>query len=977
MEGAGLRPAAPDRILAPPRKARQRRGRPTRRSGRLPTTTPLLDRLRTALAPDYEVERELAAGGMGIVFLGRDCALERPVAIKVLRPEHATAAATERFLREARILASLSHPNVVAVHRAGESGGLSWYVMDYLPAETLAGRLARGPLPAAEAVAVARDVLAALVAAHRRGVVHRDVKPANVFLLQGRAVLGDFGIASSPRAGEPLTLPGRPLGTPDYMAPEQMVGKPATAATDLCGVGLVLFEALTGERYESWESPARADWTRVPRPLVPVLRRALALDPEARWRDAASFAAALRTFGRVSRARRLLWAGAAVAVVAAGVAAWLALRRPSAASGALQVVVRPFRVTGPRAPAWLGDSLARALVSAFGANPDFQVRLAAGPHDTAGALSLEGRATVSGDSLALEAAASGAPSFRARARGRLAAWEPAAGRLAYEVLLDLWSERNAALAADLPRSAAPRSPEGLRAFLRAELLFAHAQWAAAYDAYERTAALDPTCLICAVRLDEVGRWLGRDPDTAVTGRYRAALDSFPPHYRELLASDFRPAGQQIEALRALTTRFRDWGFGWFVLGDQIFHRGPFEGIPRAAALRPLETASVLRPDFAPVWEHLAWVATAEGDSASAATALVRYAAIASSGDAAALTIGGLLRVAFAWRFGRAAEAAGMTDQMLRHPAIAAARELAAAPAFLLTFDAPRGAVYVGERYAAGIPRRGLEMAGSLGQVYGLTALGRPDSAVAVARRLAASTGDPDLALFADELPAALALADSADVAARWRQLAAPLEPAAYGVGRATPLRRARAAWMLALLAYRARRGAEFDRYRAVVVAAGPVAAPLADLLTIVAGRAGHGMPAAALGRSAALTALDSANRGGDPFYRGLLHLARATWQVEAGRPALGAAELRWHEANDFVGYPGSTPQGGEVDYALGTLARWDRSRLLADLGPDYRDETCRTLAAVARNWRGGEPRFAARADSARARAAARGCGRAP
>lgn len=100
--------------------------------------TALQERLCAALAPDYEVERELASGGMGTVLLGRDVALDRPVAIKIIRPELATAATAERFLREARILASLSHPNVIPVHRAGDAGGFSYYVMDYLAAETLA-----------------------------------------------------------------------------------------------------------------------------------------------------------------------------------------------------------------------------------------------------------------------------------------------------------------------------------------------------------------------------------------------------------------------------------------------------------------------------------------------------------------------------------------------------------------------------------------------------------------------------------------------------------------------------------------------------------------------------------------------------------------------------------------------------------------------------------------------------------------------
>ena len=137
----------------------------------------LLERLRAALAPQYEVERELGAGGMGTIFLARDVTLECDRAIKILRPELATATAAERFLREARILASLSHPNVVPVHSAGEVDGLFYYVMDHIAGDTVAERLERGPLSQEEAVRLGGDLLRALEAAHASGVIHRAVLP--------------------------------------------------------------------------------------------------------------------------------------------------------------------------------------------------------------------------------------------------------------------------------------------------------------------------------------------------------------------------------------------------------------------------------------------------------------------------------------------------------------------------------------------------------------------------------------------------------------------------------------------------------------------------------------------------------------------------------------------------------------------------------------------------------------------------------
>src|SRR2546428_5790807 len=195
----------------------------------------VLERLRAALAPEYDVEREIASGGMGMVFLGRDMALECPVAIKVLRPELATAHAAERFLREARMLASLRHPHIVPVHHVGQAGEFFYYVMDFLEGETLADRLARGPLGPSEALKLGRDLLDALQEAHERLVVHRDIKPSNVFFVGGRALLVDFGIAKpvSGTSGGGVTPPrGAPPPRPAPTPPRSVGGAPSCLPPD-------------------------------------------------------------------------------------------------------------------------------------------------------------------------------------------------------------------------------------------------------------------------------------------------------------------------------------------------------------------------------------------------------------------------------------------------------------------------------------------------------------------------------------------------------------------------------------------------------------------------------------------------------------------------------------------------------------------------------------------------------------------------
>ncbi|MGH7527615.1 MAG: serine/threonine-protein kinase, partial [Gemmatimonadales bacterium] len=196
-------------------------------------TLDLFSSLQAALQPQYRLERELGRGGMGVVFLATDTTLDRRVAIKVIHPELAShPSIVQRFLTEARTIAQLRHPNVVAVHAAGTAEGLLYYVMDEVAGESLRHRLAReGRLPPAEVSRIVGDLAAALEAAGRAGVVHRDVKPENVLLdeASGRAMLADFGIARGALINQGATGPntgqGVAVGTPTYMSPEQAAGE--------------------------------------------------------------------------------------------------------------------------------------------------------------------------------------------------------------------------------------------------------------------------------------------------------------------------------------------------------------------------------------------------------------------------------------------------------------------------------------------------------------------------------------------------------------------------------------------------------------------------------------------------------------------------------------------------------------------------------------------------------------------------------
>ena len=209
------------------------------------------ERLGTALADRYRIERELGQGGMATVYLAEDLRHRRKVAIKVLHPELSAVLGPDRFLKEIELTASLQHPHILPLFDSGAALGLLYYVMPFVEGETLRSRLTREhQLPIAEAVRIASDVADALEYAHKRAVIHRDIKPENILLHDGRPQVADFGIALAVQhaGGSRMTQTGMSLGTPQYMAPEQAMGEKAVdARADVYALGAVAYEMLTGE----------------------------------------------------------------------------------------------------------------------------------------------------------------------------------------------------------------------------------------------------------------------------------------------------------------------------------------------------------------------------------------------------------------------------------------------------------------------------------------------------------------------------------------------------------------------------------------------------------------------------------------------------------------------------------------------------------------------------------------------------------
>ena len=287
----------------------------------------LRDQLESALGAAYTIERELGGGGMSRVFLAREVALNRQVVVKVV-PIDGGHAAVERFRREITTAAQLQHPHIVPVLSAGDAAGVPYFTMPYVPGDSLRARMAgRAPMPLVDAVKILRDVAQALAFAHERGFVHRDIKPDNILLADGAAVVTDFGVAkalsfatgsSVGTAGDGMTAAGVSLGTPAYMAPEQVSADPSIDhRADLYAWGCVAYELFTGASPFGHRSPAKlfvAHLTETPTPvattrtdlsppLAALVMRCLEKDPAHRPQSARELLTALDALATPSGAR--------------------------------------------------------------------------------------------------------------------------------------------------------------------------------------------------------------------------------------------------------------------------------------------------------------------------------------------------------------------------------------------------------------------------------------------------------------------------------------------------------------------------------------------------------------------------------------------------------------------------------------------------------------------------------------------------
>ena len=345
----------------------------------------LFDRLKTALADRYSIEKELGAGGMATVYLAEDLRHHRKVAVKVLRSELSETVGPERFIREIEIAAGLHHPHILPLYDSGEASGFLFYVMPYVEGESLRDRLAReGELPISDAVRILKEIADALTKAHAQGVVHRDIKPDNVMLADRHALVADFGVAkaiSEATGRHSITTAGVALGTPSYMSPEQASADPQIDhRADIYAFGALAYEMLTGAPPFTGSSPqqilaahvtepAAPVTTRrasVPAPLADLVMRCLEKKAADRWQNANELLTQLEAIATpsvgmtptdtrpvsampVARPKVGRRAGVVVAAVAVVFAGWFALGRTGGTTALDEnlVVVLPFRVVGP------------------------------------------------------------------------------------------------------------------------------------------------------------------------------------------------------------------------------------------------------------------------------------------------------------------------------------------------------------------------------------------------------------------------------------------------------------------------------------------------------------------------------------------------------------------------------------------------------------------------------------------------------
>jgi eukaryotic-like serine/threonine-protein kinase len=633
----------------------------------------LTEQLAAALGSSYRIDTELGGGGMSRVFRAEDVALGRSVVIKLLHPELAAGVNAERFNREVQLAARLQHPHIVPVITAGQVDGLPYYVMPFVKGESLQARLARGQMPFSEIVSIMGDVLKALAYAHADGVVHRDIKPDNILLSGGAAVVADFGIAkaiSSARRDEGgLTSVGTSLGTAGYMAPEQVAGDPSLDhRADIYALGCVAYEMLTGAAPFAGKSPqqmlaAHVLETPVPirerRPDTPpalaaLVERCMAKDPADRPQTASEVLEGLDQISlgtgphtsMAPKKRSGVAIGVAAVVVVAAIAGFVFMRgRAKPTSEGVLIAVAPFEVLDPQLGLWkegLVDVLSRNLdgaASMHTVSPSAAVKRwegRVGREDAMtfakrtgaqiviyGSLQPAGRDIVDAKVWVLDTRSGSAPA-ELQARDSSSRIDRLSDTLSVKLLSALGDARGGGAVHALGSGSLP----AIKAFLQGAQYFRKTRFDSAAAMFREAITIDTNFAIAYSYLNQALGWTGGAGDErlglALAGQRHlgpglSSLDSLLivaiAHYYDTRGNIVANQRAGYQAMELATQRYPNDAFAAYLLADFRFHADP--NLSDQEALLSFDRAIQKDSDFAPTYIHPIEISFRYGHDAAA------------------------------------------------------------------------------------------------------------------------------------------------------------------------------------------------------------------------------------------------------------------------------------------------------------------------------------------------------------------------
>jgi len=764
-----------------------------------------------ALASRYTIERELGRGGMATVYLARDLRHDRLVALKVLRPELAATLGPERFQREIRLSARLSHSSILPVFDSGEAAGRLWYAMPYVEGQSLRQRLGKeAQLGVSEAVRIAGQVAAALAHAHGQGIVHRDIKPENILLSGDQALVADFGIAKALDAAstEKLTETGLSLGTPAYMSPEQASGGAVDARSDIYSLGCVLYEMLAGAPPFTGPTaqailarhaldpvpPLRTVRATLPEAIDSAVGRALAKVPADRFATVGEFAEALvadhvsSSAFRVLRSARPMRLGLGLLAggIAAGAGAWV-LRNPSIPAvmpSASSIAVLPFVAAGAdTALARLGRDLAVTISASLsgvgGITTADRLSVATATADRpslsaaeGGALArrlgaksmLRGSLVRAGDNVRLDLGLYGVEGLAPLAEGITVTGHrdsigPLTDSVTWALLRQVW-QRGTPPSPSLD-AVTTRSVPALRTFLQGERELGANHWDEAILAYRSAIAADSTFGMAQFRY-ALAQWWNRQPvESAVLEALRLQRSRFPERERLLidafLTSDRTPR-LKIERHAEAARRFPDYWPAWFLYADALYHGGPNAGYDWTECLDAFHRVVALNPTLVPAWLHIFDLTTGRNrsEAANAFAKLTELGWVDSQPPGARLSArlqaavdndGGLLSPDVRRLIDSFAEFMPTSPR----PAITLEEQLAFEPVFLLEIGFPGTQLEVNRR-ALATGRLTSQVARALraADAWAWATRGRWDSALTIMSALAEAQPGPSVGVPAPE-----------------------------------------------------------------------------------------------------------------------------------------------------------------------------------------------------------------------------------